>query len=126
MKKLLILLLLISFSGYTQTYQLDHGSVAGQPVTFMDGSFIHLERGVVQLHITTYSKPRFSVYGIMDDETDVSYDRTIRKLRLIDALNSNLRIQATIVSSPTLKPIISVTVYDMNTQINLPYVIYTK
>jgi len=126
MKKLLILFLLISFSGYTQTYQLEKGIVMGMPTTFVDGSYIKIYDSVLELNIATFKESKVGTYKIIQDETQTFPDRTIRDMRLESDKEPNLRIHGMVVSGPEIQTKISVNVYDMDTEILLPYVIYIK
>ena len=126
MKKLLILFLLISFSGYTQTYQLEKGIVMGMPTTFVDGSYIKIYDSVLELNIATFKESKVGTYKIIQDETQTFPDRTIRDMRLESDNEPNLRIHGMVVSGPEIQTKISVNVYDMDTEILLPYVIYIK
>ena len=127
MKKiLLILLLVIGFSGYSQTYHMDKGFVMGMPTTFPNGSYIKIQESVLELNVITHKGSNHGVYRITSDESKTLTDRVIRDMRLVSDNEPNLRIHGMIVSGQEIQTTISVTVYDMNTQISLPYVIYTK
>lgn len=123
----ILLIFFFNLSASSQTYKLDDGMVGRIPISFKEGSFIKIKDStlLIQMNPMTY-EPSFNEYKIVQDQTQVFKDREIRTLRLISPSDSNLRIYGTIVTGEDVRNTVSANLYDMRTQITIPYVIFIE
>lgn len=97
------------------------------PLTFKEGSYIKIKDSVVQLKISAHIyKSSVGEFKIVEDYVEKFEDREIRTLRLLSTTDKNLRIHGTIVTGDAVRNTISANYYDMNTQLNIPYVLFIE